>query len=124
MAHDQLRGHGRLGTIDPPPTGQTWLGAATNGLTELSSFETAAQTTATALYGHYNAWTQPFDFSMAGQVRSRAMTPMITWEPWDPGARNLQTGELLGAEQPDHALHCITEHLHDDYINQWAHDAR
>jgi beta-mannanase len=59
--------------------------------------------------------TRAFPTAAAKGAKSRGATPMIWWEPWDPS----------DPESPTYARHAnITSGLHDDYIRQFARDAR
>jgi hypothetical protein len=46
---------------------------------------------------------------------SRGAMPMVIWTPQDPA---------LGTNQPEYALRAIIAGDHDEYIAQWARDAR
>lgn len=52
---------------------------------------------------------------MMDEVASRGAMPMVTWTPQDPD---------LGTNQPEYALRAIIAGDHDEYIRQWALDAR
>src|SRR5882672_4506072 len=72
VGHDEEERHGPLGRIKEPPPGLECVGAATNGLTDLSQFETdAGMTCAVALYEYYSHWAEPFDFTTIGAVGER-----------------------------------------------------
>ncbi len=45
------------------------------------------------------------------RVTARGAVPMVTWEPWDPGA---------GVEQPAYQLAVIARGDFDAYVNSWA----
>lgn len=103
---------GTPGTIDPPPAGLIWLGVATDGnLSELDAFETAAETTAVALYGSYRKLNQDFDVKLAIDLREREIAPLITLEPWPDDI------EFPG-------LMFITSGSADDEIEDWADNVR
>jgi hypothetical protein len=66
----------------------------------------------------YVDWARPgivggSDFPVASldAVAARAATPLVTWEPWYPGA---------GAAQPAFSLAAIAAGAHDGYIRGWA----
>jgi hypothetical protein len=87
VGHDEEERHGPLGRIKEPPPGLECVGAATNGLTDLSQFETdAGMTRPVALYEYYSHWEEPFDFATIGAVGERN-------NPWeqDGSRRSLVT---------------------------------
>jgi mannan endo-1,4-beta-mannosidase len=59
-----------------------------------------------------------FDPGMVAAVYARGAIPMISWEPWDPGAKphNLRNP----ADAPDWSLATIIGGQHDDYLRTWA----
>jgi len=68
----------------------------------------------------YQNWEQDsrkhFDPAKMDAVVDRGAMPMVTWAPRDPTAGT--------AEQPKYALKNIASGRFDDYITQWADDAR
>ena len=65
------------------------------------------------LYGWFSAWEgrPDFDAARASAATASGSVPMLTWEPWDPGA---------GVDQPRYALDRIVQGEHDDYIRSYA----
>jgi hypothetical protein len=66
----------------------------------------------------YVDWARPgvvggSDFPVASldAIAARGATPLVTWEPWYPGA---------GAAQPTFSLAAIVAGEHDGYIRDWA----
>jgi hypothetical protein len=62
----------------------------------------------------YQAWGGEyagFDHRLPAAVAGRGGAPMISWEPWVPGA---------GADQPDYALARIAAGDFDKYVDGWA----
>lgn len=70
-----------------------------------------------ALYGWFSAWEgQPdFDAERATAALARGAVPLVTWEPWQPGA---------GVDQPEYALTRIAAGEHDEYIRTYAQQVR
>ncbi|MCC6793300.1 MAG: beta-mannanase, partial [Thermomicrobiales bacterium] len=69
---------------------------------------------APAIVAWYQAWGgehAAFEPGLLATVAARGATPLITWEPWVPGA---------GVEQPDVALARIAAGAFDPYIDTWA----
>jgi beta-mannanase len=70
-----------------------------------------------AIVHWYQAWgdaSPQFSSEKLEQVAARGAMPMVTWEPWSPGA---------GTEQSSFGLSRIADGEHDRYIRQWARDA-
>ena len=61
----------------------------------------------------YDAWANGTGFpaQQATTVAAFGATPVITWEPWQPGA---------GVDQPAYSLDAITAGMHDAYVTTWA----
>lgn len=61
----------------------------------------------------YDAWSNGTGFpaQQAATVAAFGATPVITWEPWAPGA---------GTEQPAYSLDAISAGAHDAYVTTWA----
>ena len=68
-------------------------------------------------YEWYQAWDgrPAFDVTRAGAAADRGALPILTWEPWVPGA---------GVDQPAYALARIVDGSHDDYIAAFARQVR
>jgi len=71
-----------------------------------------------ALIAWYQAWGSDastiggqFRSELLDAVTSRGATPLITWEPWVPGA---------GTDQPTYRLRSITRGDFDGYVWSWA----
>ncbi len=62
-----------------------------------------------------NAVYQPFQTAEFNKVRSHGSIPMVNWASWHLGH---------GINQPDYQLRDIYECKHDNYIRQWASDAK
>lgn len=92
------------------------LGVATGDLTALDEFR---QHTGVRprIYVWYQAWdgSPPFDAGQATAASAQGALPMLTWEPWAPGAGN---------EQPRYALERIVAGDHDAYITAFARQVR
>jgi beta-mannanase len=56
-------------------------------------------------------WISSVQPSLLAAVSNSNRTPLLTWEPWAPGA---------GANQPKYALKRIVEGYFDTYIRAWA----
>ena len=70
-----------------------------------------------SMYEWYQGWEgEPsFDAARAQAATDRAALPVLTWEPWAPGA---------GPDQPAYALARITDGTHDAYIAAFARQVR
>lgn len=111
-------------TAPAPPAsvgGSVKFGAATEGgpgnLSALDAFETAAGKQV-SLYVYYQsfAFDPNFNSVAASGLLAQGMTPMITWEPWDPSVGS--------TNQPGYSLKAIASGAHDAYINRWASQIR
>jgi len=92
------------------------LGVATDDVAAMDRFAAVAGAPV-GVYGWYQAWagTPAFDQTRAAAAGARGALPMLTWEPWVPGA---------GAEQGAYALARITAGDHDGYIRSFAQQVR
>jgi glycosyl hydrolase family 26 len=92
------------------------IGVAADDLRAVDDFDSVARTRA-GVYQWYEGWagTPAFDTARADAARARGALPLLTWEPWVPGA---------GAEQPDYALASIADGSHDAYITAFARQVR
>lgn len=88
------------------------VGVASEAATGPADFAAAAGVHA-AIQGWYESWAgdTPFDSARADAARTSGALPMLTWEPWTPGA---------GVDQPDYALAGIAAGDHDAYITAFA----
>jgi len=68
-------------------------------------------------YEWYQAWgsAAPFDATRAGAAAARGALPVLTWEPWAPGA---------GVQQPAYSLDRIVDGSHDGYVTGFARQVR
>lgn len=64
----------------------------------------------------FEGWAGSGEFDPADldAVASRGMMPLVTWEPWRPGA---------GPRQPAYSLQAIASGRHDAYVRRWARGA-
>jgi hypothetical protein len=92
------------------------LGVAADDLQAVDSFAVAAGAPA-GVYQWYQGWagTPEFDATKAAAADARGALPLLTWEPWTPGA---------GADQPEYALARIADGTHDAYITAFARQVR
>jgi len=75
-------------------------------------------------------WYQPwasgnrseFDSAACAALMQRGIVPMITWEPWDPGADAKRLSNP--ANQPAFRLSAIASGRYDSYIRDWADQIR
>ncbi|HEY0813280.1 MAG TPA: glycosyl hydrolase [Pseudonocardia sp.] len=88
------------------------LGVTSEDATGAAAFAATAGVPA-AIQGWYESWAgdTPFDTARADAVRASGALPMLTWEPWTPGA---------GVDQPEYALGRIAEGDYDAYITAFA----
>lgn len=104
-----------------PAGGSVKFGAATEGgpgnLSALDAFETAAGKQV-SLYVYYQsfAFDPNFNAVAASSLRAQGITPMVTWEPWDPSVGS--------TNQPAYSLKAIASGAHDAYISRWASQVR
>jgi glycosyl hydrolase family 26 len=92
------------------------LGVAADDVTAIDGF--AATTGApVGVYQWYQGWagTPAFDANRAAAAGARGALPLLTWEPWVPGA---------GADQPGYALARIADGTHDAYVTNFAQQVR
>jgi hypothetical protein len=86
---------------------------------ELSAVDDLAATTGApvGVYQWYQGWagTPTFDVTRAAAAGARGALPLLTWEPWTPGA---------GPDQPQYALARIADGTHDAYITAFAGQVR
>jgi beta-mannanase len=68
-------------------------------------------------YEWYQAWGDgmPFDATRATAAADRGALPVLTWEPWAPGA---------GVQQPAYTLARIGHGSHDEYVTGFARQVR
>jgi hypothetical protein len=66
-----------------------------------------------SMWGHAN--TRDFPTAVASALRDRGVTPMIWWEPFDP----TDSGSTYYSRHAN-----INAGMHDDYIRQYARDAK
>ncbi|MGY1724066.1 glycoside hydrolase family 26 protein [Blastococcus sp. SYSU DS0533] len=92
------------------------LGVAADEPGALDDFRATAGAPA-GIYQWFQAWegAPPFDAERAEAATRRGALPLLTWEPWAPGA---------GAEQPDYALDRIAAGAHDEYVAAFARQVR
>jgi hypothetical protein len=92
------------------------LGLAADDVGDIDTFASIAGAPV-AMYEWYQGWAGdvPFDATRADAVRARGALPVLTWEPWSPGA---------GADQPAYALARIVDGTYDDYIAAFAGQVR
>ncbi|MGY1640571.1 glycoside hydrolase family 26 protein [Geodermatophilus sp. SYSU D00703] len=92
------------------------LGVAADDVTALDSFSDIAGAPV-GVYQWYQAWAgrPPLDTARADAVAARGALPLLTWEPWTPGA---------GVEQPEFSLSSIGGGVHDDYVRAFARQVR
>ncbi len=88
------------------------LGVAADDVRTVDSFA-AATGAPVGVYQWYQGWagTPDFDTARAAAADARGALPLLTWEPWTPGA---------GAQQPEYALARIADGTHDAYITAFA----
>jgi hypothetical protein len=92
------------------------LGLAADEVTDIDAF--AATTGApVTMYEWFQSWAgdAPFDAARAQAARARGAFPVLTWEPWSPGA---------GVDQPAYALARIADGTHDAAIAAFARQVR
>jgi hypothetical protein len=92
------------------------LGVAGDSADDVRAF---ARTTGApaAVYQWYQAWggRPAFDAARASAAAADGALPLLTWEPWAPGA---------GVTQPEYALARIAAGAHDDYVRSFARQVR
>lgn len=88
------------------------LGVTAEAAAGPAEFAAAAGVAAT-IQGWYQSWDgdAPFDTGRADAARTSGALPLLTWEPWTPGA---------GVDQPDYTLAGIAAGDHDDYVTAFA----
>lgn len=102
------------GCSGPQPLTLT-LGVAADEVRAVDDFA-AVSGAPTGVYQWYQGWagSPAFDAARADAAVARGALPLLTWEPWTPGA---------GAEQPEYALARIADGTHDAYITAFARQA-
>jgi hypothetical protein len=92
------------------------LGVAADQVAAIDSFARSAAAPVGA-YEWYQAWAgEPsFDAGRASAAADRGALPVLTWEPWAPGA---------GVQQPAYALARIADGSHDAYVARFAREVR
>ena len=92
------------------------LGVAADDVSAIERFS-ATTGAPVGVYQWYQGWagTPDFDVTRAAAAGARGSLPLLTWEPWAPGA---------GAEQPQYALARIVDGAHDAYIASFARQVR
>jgi hypothetical protein len=92
------------------------LGLAADDVADIDAFSRIAGAPA-GMYEWYQSWAgdAPFDRARADAARARGTLPVLTWEPWSPGA---------GADQPAYALARIVDGTYDEYIAAFAGQVR
>lgn len=92
------------------------VGVAADGVGAIDEFATTTGAPV-EVYQWYQSWadTPAFDADRASAVATRGALPLLTWEPWVPGA---------GADQPRYALARIEDGTHDAYISTFARQVR
>lgn len=92
------------------------LGVTSDAATAPAEFAATTGVPA-AIQGWYESWAgeAPFDTVRADAARTSGALPILTWEPWTPGA---------GVDQPDYALARIAAGDHDAYITAFARQVR
>jgi beta-mannanase len=92
------------------------LGLAADDVREVDDF---ARTTgaSVSMYEWFQTWEgqAPFDAARAEAAAGRGALPVLTWEPWSPGA---------GVDQPAYSLARIADGTHDAYIAAFARQVR
>ena len=92
------------------------LGIASGDVSALQAFRDQTGVRA-RIYVWYQAWegSPAFDAERASSASDGGALPMLTWEPWSPGA---------GTEQGQYALERIAAGDHDPYIAAFARGVR
>jgi hypothetical protein len=92
------------------------LGVAGDDVAAIDAFA-ATSGAPVGVYQWYQGWaaTPVFDAPRAAAADARGALPLLTWEPWTPGA---------GPEQPRYALARIVDGSHDAYIAAFARQVR
>ena len=92
------------------------LGVAADDVREIDDFARTAGIPV-AMYEWFQSWAgnAPFDAARAQAAVDRGALPILTWEPWAPGA---------GVDQPGYALARIIDGTHDAYIAAFARQVR
>lgn len=99
-----------------PSAAPLTLGVAADSVTNLDSFAQSAGARV-GIYEWYQAWEggPAFDAARASAATHRGALPLLTWEPWSPGA---------GSAQPRYALAHIADGSYDSYITAFARQVR
>jgi Glycosyl hydrolase family 26 len=102
-----------VGCAAPQPVA---LGVAADDVSAIDRFA-AVSGAPVGVYQWYQGWagTPEFDRTRAAAAGARGVLPLLTWEPWVPGA---------GADQPQYALRRIVDGTHDAYITAFARQVR
>ena len=97
------------GATAPPPL---VLGSATDTVEQHDDFAAAVRAPV-GLHVFFQAWEgrPDLDRARADAAAARGALPVLTWEPWAPGA---------GPDQPAYALRRIAAGDHDDYVRSFA----
>ena len=92
------------------------LGMAADDVREIDAFSRRADAPV-SMYEWFQGWAgdAPFDVARAEAATARGALPVLTWEPWSPGA---------GVDQPAYALARIIDGTHDAYIAAFARQVR
>jgi Glycosyl hydrolase family 26 len=92
------------------------LGVAADDVSAIDRFS-ATTGAPVGIYQWYQGWAgaPDFDVTRAASAGARGALPLLTWEPWAPGA---------GADQPQYALARIVDGTHDAYIATFARQVR
>jgi len=77
----------------------------------------------------YTAWgdkpEEQFPRAVANAVHDVGSTPLVTWEPWLDDFENARHPRIpLRGARDQHGLAMVAAGAYDDYIDQWARDAR
>lgn len=92
------------------------LGAVTDTMQEFDAFRDVVGAPV-GVYQWYQSWegSPAFDRPRADAAVQRGAVPLLTWEPWQPGA---------GTAQPRYALERIAAGDHDAYVAAFAQQVR
>ena len=92
------------------------LGVAADDVRDVDAFARAAGAPV-SMYASFQSWAGdvPFDAARAEAATAPGLLPVLTWEPWSPGA---------GVDQPAYSLARIADGTHDAYIAAFARQVR